>query len=295
MIKDRNIASDAKISLAKLATLNASNGVDYFVDGNAGSTRNTGLSWESPLKTLAAAFALSHASIAAGANGWAARNRIFVKGDTFVENLVAWPQKTDVIGVGSDDGFPMAGITGNHVPVNTAIGTRFFNIRFLTVAAGPIITLGAGCSGTKFYDCLFDATGAATATIGIQATASPYLHVKGCRFQGAFATSYITLGTGDALGTEISGNVMTDGAAGGVIVGAGTTASYRGVIDGNIIQAAGKVIDTGATSVFAVVNNTLISAAALGSSSYVIDLTFAANNTITGNDVGAHIPVIPVA
>lgn len=270
------------------------NGINYYVSGNYGHDGNTGLSWDSPFLTLAHAFAVSHANIAANSKGWAARNTIFISGDTFVEDLVAWPQKTDVVGVGSDDGFSMAGVTGNHAPINAAIGTRFFNIRFLTSAAGIIVDLTAACSATQFIGCLFDATGTAhTATTGIRATASTYLKVKGCRFQGAFSTSYITLGTGQALGTEIENNVMTDGAAGGIIIGAGATSAYRSLIRKNHIQCAGKVIDTQATSVFNVVDNTLISAAALGASSYVIDLTFAVGNRITGNDVSATIPVIP--
>jgi hypothetical protein len=65
------------------------------------------------------------------------------------------------------------------------------------------------------------------------------------------------------------------------------------LIKGNFIQCADIFIDTQATSVFNVVDNTCISGEALGGSSYVIDLTYAVGNRVTGADVSATIPVIP--
>jgi hypothetical protein len=47
--------------------------------------------------------------------------------------------------------------------------------------------------------------------------------------------------------------------------------------------------------VFNVVDNVCISGEALGASSYVIDLTYAVGNRVTGNDVSATIPLIPAA
>lgn len=79
------------------------------------------------------------------------------------------------------------------------------------------------------------------------------------------------------------------------MIGAGTTAKWRGLIMGNLIQCADKFIDTQATSVFNVVDNVCISGEALGASSYVIDLTYAVGNRVTGNDVSATIPVIPAS
>ena len=272
-------------------------GKTYFVDGNSGNDGNDGSTWAKAMKTCAVAFAASHADIADGAQKhWARRNTVYIAGDTFTENLVAFPQKTDVIGVGSDDGFSMACIEGNHAPVNASLGTRFYNVRFLTKTAVVIVTLASTSSGTQFINCLFDATGsAATATRGILATASPYLKVIGCQFQGAFVTSYITFGTGQAMGTVIQDNIMVQSAAGGILTGAGTTASYMGVIRGNLVQAVGVAIDTQATSVFVVADNTFISTAALGSGSFVCDLTFAANNVITGNDISRSLPFITIA
>jgi hypothetical protein len=270
-------------------------GKTYFVAGNYGDDDNDGSSWDKAFATLAAAITANNTYIAGSKYGWAARNTMYISGDTFVENLVTFPNKCDVVGVGSYDANDMPGIIGNHAPVNTGnYGTRFYNIFCKGPAvASPLITLASTSSGIQFHGCTFNA--AAQTTRGILATASPFLKVKGCRFEGAFATSYITFGTGEAGGTEIVGNIMQDGAAGGIITGAGTTASWRGLIYGNFIQCAGKFIDTQATSVFNVADNVCISAAALGSSSYVIDLTYAAANRVTGNDVSATIPVIPAS
>lgn len=269
-------------------------GSTYYVDGNSGNDGNDGSSWEKAFKTLAYAFGISHADIARGSDRWARRNTIFIAGDNFTETLVAFPQKTDVIGVGSDDSFHMACIEGNHAPVNTNYGCRFKNIRFLTVAAGPIVTLTSATSGCEFVGCLFDATGTATATKAILTTASPNLKVVGCTMSGAFANQYILFGTGEIFGTVIDSNVMIGGADDGIVM-AGATCSYYSVISNNIISCADIFINTGATSVIHVVGNKLISGEALGSSSYVIDLTFACGNIAVGNDVSATIPLIPAS
>lgn len=271
-----------------------SNGTVYYVDGNFGADTNDGLSWDTPFATLAVAFAASHADIASGSNRWARRNTIYCAGDWFVEDLVTLPQKTDVIGVGSCDGFKGAGITGNHAPVNTAIGTRFYNIIFRPTAATDLMILTTACTAVEFHNCQFQAVNGGTyAPSGIDATGSVFLKVIGCEFSGGFTADYIDIGAGAIVGTIIKDNIMTGGADNGIMVtGTGTiTANRRGSIIGNFIECADIVIDVNSTSVFNVMNNVGISGEALGASSYVIDLTFASNNVITGNDVSATIPV----
>lgn len=271
-------------------------GKTYYVAGNYGDDTNDGSSWDKAFKTLAVAFAASNTNIAASSKGWAARNTIFISGDTFSETLTIFPNKADVVGVGSYDANDMAGITGNHVIANAGnYGTRFFNVMFHGAAvAGPIVTLASTSSGVQFIDCIFDApVSGTTNTRAILATASPFLKVIGCQFRGPFSADFITFGNGEAGGTMILNNIMQDGADNGIMIGSGTTASWRGLIMGNLIQCADKFIDTQATSVFNVVDNVCISGEALGSSSYVIDLTYAVGNRVTGNDVSATIPVIP--
>ena len=273
-------------------------GREFFVAGNWGVDTNDGSSWDKAFLTLAAAITANNADVAADKYGWATRNRIYLSADVTTETLVAFPNKCDVIGVGSYDANEMPGITGNHAPVNAGnYGTRFFNIFFHGAAvAGPIITLASTSSGIQFIECVFDApVSGTTNTRAILATASPFLKVIGCTFRGPFSADFITFGTGEAGGTQILYNLMQDGADNGIMTGAGTTASWRGLIMGNLIQCADKFIDTQAASVFNVVDNICISGEALGSSSYVIDLTYAVGNRVTGNDVSATIPVIPAA
>ncbi len=273
-------------------------GREFFVAGNWGSDSNEGDSWDAPFLTLAAAITANNADVAADKYGWDTRNRIYLTSGPTTETLVAFPNKCDVIGVGSYDANDMPGITGNHAPVNAGnYGTRFYNIFFHGAAvAGPIVTLASTSSGIQFIGCVFDApVSGTTNTRAILATASPFLKVINCTFRGPFSSDYITFGTGEAGGTQIVGNLMQDGADNGIMIGSGTTASWRGLIMGNLIQCADKFIDTQATSVFNVVDNVCISGEALGSSSYVIDLTYAVGNRVTGNGVSATIPVIPAA
>lgn len=273
-------------------------GSTYFVDNNSGSDSNDGSSWEKAFKTFAKATVISNLDIARGSDRWARRNTIYYAADTETATIVAFPNKCDVIGVGSYDANDKPGITGNHAPVNSGnYGTRFFNILFRGAAvAGPIVTLASTSSGIQFIDCLFDApVSGTTNTRAILATASPFLKVINCQFRGPYSADYITFGTGEAGGTMVIDNLMQDSADNGIMIGAGTTASWRGLIKGNLIQCADKFIDTQAASVFNVVDNTCISGEALGSSSYVLDLTYAVGNRVTGNDVSATIPVIPAS
>lgn len=265
-------------------------GSTYFVDGNSGNDSKDGTTWKKAFKTLTKAFAVSHADMARGADRWARRNTIYIAGDTFVENLVAFPQKTDIIGVGSYDANDKPGITGTHAPVNTNIGCRFINVMFVGSSAAPIVTLTGATSGCQFVNCDFKFAGKATRAI--LATASPFLKVKGCKISGAFVNDYINFGTGEAGGTEIRDNIMAGGADNGVILGAGTTSSYPSIIANNIIECADITLNTQATSVMLIVGNKLISGEAVGASSYVIDLTFANGNSLVGNDVCVMIPQV---
>ena len=263
-------------------------GSTYFVDNNCGSDSNDGSSWERCFKTLAKAVAVSNVDIARGSDRWARRNTIYYCADTETADLVAFPNKCDVIGVGSYDANTKPGITGNHVPVNAGnYGTRFYNIWFKAPAdASPIVTLASTSSGIQFIGCTFSAT--ATTTIGIQATASPFLKVIGCRFEGAFVTSYITFGAGEAGGTEIKDNQMVDAAAAGIIVNSSTTTSWRSVITNNLIQAATLCLDEN-SDLFYFTRNEFISAAAVTAGyAEVLDVNVkrGANNYLTADNVG---------
>jgi hypothetical protein len=271
-------------------------GSTYFVDNNSGSDSNDGSSFEKAFKTMAKAVAVSNVDIARGSDRWARRNTIYYCADTETADLVAFPNKCDVIGVGSYDANTMPGITGNHVPVNSGnYGTRFFNIKFMAPAdASPIVTLASTTSGCQFINCWF--TAKATTTIGIQATASPFLKVIGCRLDGAFATSYITFGAGEAGGAEILDNRMCDAAAIGIVTASDTSSSWAMIVRGNHIEATTLVIDDNGDELW-ISHNDLITAVAVTTSptfaeAMDVDATRIAGNWLTAANVATHYPVI---
>ncbi|MCG6536101.1 MAG: hypothetical protein L7F78_15730 [Syntrophales bacterium LBB04] len=273
-------------------------GVQYFVAGNYGSDDNNGSSWDEAFATVAKAIAVSNANIAASSRGWAARNTIFISGDYFAENLVAFPNKCDVIGVGSYDANAMPGIYGNHAPVNAGnYGTRFINVRFQGPAvASPLVTLASTSSGIQFIRCWFHA--AAQTTTAITSTASPFLQVINCEFDGAFATAYISIAAGEAGATRILRNRMVDAAAVGILVTSATT-SWKAIIAENFIHAGTITIDEN-TDLFYIYNNILISDAVCATVGTMangaqcdINVFRAANNWLTCSNV-ANVAVPPV-
>ena len=266
------------------------------MDGNVSATGDGSI--DHPFSTLAEAIAASDTSIALTANRWwARRNRIYACGDTLTEDLVKFPTKCDVIGVGSYDGNTQCGLYGHHAPVGECYGARFYNIHFKAKAhASPVITLTNETSGLQLHGCLFDGT-AGTMTSGILATASPFLVVDDCDFVGTFATSYITFGAGEAGRTRITNNRMLGTAAKGIVAPAQTTASWMPLIQGNTIMATGKPIED-AANVFFVVNNRLMTDINIATTTdgYSFDLSQACGNILTGlNGVARTVPFAVVA
>ena len=260
-------------------------GVEYFVDGNAGLDTNDGLSWDAAFKTMAVGLAASHANIASGAAGWAARNKVYCKGDAFVENLVLLAQKTDIIGVGSYNQFPRPGLTGNHVPISaTGIGVRFFNFHF-NAASGDIFTLDSSQRGIEFHNCYFDAT--PTCTGAIMATAVWFLKIYNCHFVGDFTDAVIELGAGNAQGLEIVGNYI-EGDNQGIDFDAATTCSPNKVlIADNKIHTATECINDEA-SIAAIMNNTCETLQAKGvggAGAIVADEFLCGGNKISASDL----------
>lgn len=262
----------------------------YYVDGNVAATG--GGSPDHPYATLAEAIAASNTAIGLSANRWwARRNRIYCCGDALSENLTAFPTKCDVIGCGSYDGFSQCGLSGRHVPASEAYGTRWFNLHFKAVAhASAIHTLAgaASCSGIEFHGCTFDAT-LGTVTSAILATAMPFLKVIGCRAMGAFATSYISFGTGEAGGAEIYGNNLTGSLGKGIVLASGTTASWEMFARKNFIQCAGQWVDDDADILYVIGNDAVTAIdCATYTAGFDMNLLRAANNTQTGSNAGDH-------
>jgi hypothetical protein len=235
----------------------------YFVDGNYGNDSNSGKNgWGNAFKTLTVALAASHADIASGAEGWAARNVIFCKGDTFDEDLVLLAQKTDVVGLGSWDSRQKCGLRGNHVPTGTtaAYGTRFYNFEFVgdATTGGVLWTLDSTCLRTEFHNCDFVSTSSTEATTGILATASRWLGVYNCNFYDDFSTACISIAAGNADGLKIIGNKMMSAAVGVLVNASATCANEIGRIADNEIYAATLAIDENADK-FLVYRNILFS------------------------------------
>jgi hypothetical protein len=271
----------------------------FYVDGNVSATGSG--SPDHPYATLAEAITASDAAMALSANRWwARRNRIYACGDTLAEDLVKFPTKCDVIGCGSYNGNTMLGLSGMHVPVGEAFGTRFYNIMFVAHAhAAPIVTLTGGTaspSGVQFHGCMFDGT-AGTMTSAILSTAHPFMVVNDCDFVGTFVTSYITFGAGEAGRTRIMNNRMLGTAAKGIVIPGTTTASWMPLIEGNKINATGDPIED-ASNLFYTVNNRMITAANIATTTdgYTFNLALSSGNILTGaSGVAATIPFAVIA
>ena len=266
---------------------------DYYVDGNVSATGSGTI--DSPYSTFAEAVAASNTSIALTANRWwARRNRIFIMGDDLEEDIVLLPEKCDVIGLGSSDNYQKACIRGNHVPIGTKVGCRFFNVRFRPAASGDLWTLASITGwGLEFWNCIFDAHYEAfTAPSAIDMTAAQYVKIMGCEFLGAFSGDVIDIGAGSIDGLRIIGNNILGGADNG-IVATGTMTCVQGrngLVADNYIQVADKVIDDGADGVLYCFNNVGVSAENAGASAYVITSGYGANNIITCGDGTVSVP-----
>lgn len=296
--------TDIRDDLSDVPRDNDTNGLTYYVDGNAGDDGNDGLAWEEdglgegPMATLAAAITASNLTIATHPSlygaGWAARNRIYCKGDMLVEDLTVLAQKCDIIGVGSHDSNPMATLQGNHaIGAAGNHGCRFFNMRFTPPSGGgDIFTIPTTTGGVAFYDCVFDAHQSTKAGGAIVSTGSHMLRAEDCRFIGQYTDAVIELGAGAGADTIIKNNWI-EGANQGIDVNASfTTGQFLAIIEGNTFETALACIND-ASGLFAVVNNTGITLANRGyngSGAIVASRDLSVNNHFTCADVSFQYP-----
>ena len=267
--------------------------VTYYVDANAGDDTNNGRTWGTAFKTLAVALAASHANIALNSTGWAARNRIFFKGDITDdddgENLVLLAQKTDVIGVGSTDWRAKPQLLGNHVIPNTAEthGCRFINMSFIGPAAGGDIFTLTDQHGIEFINCDFRGNSTTAATAAVVATACVDLKFIGCTFEGAFSDAVIELGAGQADGFLVE-DCFIQGAEIGIEIPATVTyaANKCGLIKDNVISTTKEGVKDSLGTTF-IIRNNIRTAAAKGIAmvgAILCGLTYAQDNRITTSD-----------
>lgn len=272
-----------------------SGGTVYYVDGNKSTAGSGTGGWNNAFNTLSAALTASHANIAVSSRrAWATRNTIYVIGDMIDEDITALAQKTDIIGLGSNDFAPKAGISGNWaIPATTNYqGCRFFNMDFSDSAAGGVLFAIDGQAGIEFYGCTFDS--AATDTIGLSITSSNWIKVIGCEFgpvSGAgrgFSTAAIQVVSDDPVyQTRIVGNYIS----GAVGIDWNETTVNNILIDNNVFNVTTMFIDTDDLAGVIISNNVGITAAAeADNTSYDIDLAWAIQNHFTGNDESNRVP-----
>ena len=281
---------------SELGKIDSIAGNVYYVDNNAGLDTYDGSSWSKAFKTLAKGLAISHANIAASSSGWAARNTIYYKADTETANLLLLADKTDVIGVGSYDHRPMAGITGLHVPVGAFMGTRFFNVDFRSpTAGGDIWTVPTTVSGLSFIGCEFDGASTTPATGAIVITTSERLTIQNCRFYGAYSDAVIEL-----AGTEFNSLLIADniiqGANQGIDVKSTVTTSIRsGYILRNTINTTIECINEASGKLYVNDNRciTLAAKGTAGAGAIVAGTYMMVGNKISASNVAnADVPAL---
>jgi len=279
----------------------------YYCEGNAGNDNNSGVGgWENAFKTLSVALAASHADISSNKYGWAARNVILCRADDFTEDLGLLAQKTDVIGVGSYNANAKPLLQGNHTPLASATGTRFFNFYFRGAATsgGDIFTLNSDNSNIEFHGCTFNANSTTAATAAIINTNSQFMGIFGCEFVGIYSDATIEFGAGAGLrGTKIIGNHIESAAVGiemksTALEGAAAAAGgdvERCYIEDNTIIATGLTIDDdsdGGAGVCYVSGNHLFSAATTTATAVDINLPTAGGNYLAFATVNSVYPYV---
>ena len=260
-------------------------GSTFFVDSNAGSNGNTGLSFVKAWKTLGYAIAQNNINIAAQGM-LTRRNTIFIVG-SFNENLVAFPNQCDVIGLGTSGNVPMASIAGTHIPVNPGNnGTRFFNVLFNpgSMSSTSIVSLNANVSGIQFVSCIFISP--ANVANAISSQGSVGLIVSNCNFAGAFTSSYITVNDGVAGNISILDNTMNGSKNAGIVFTSAAAYGYCDIVN-NIIRCDTYCIYDGVNRANIIRNNvtTYQSKGTNGNGGIVGQLQRMQDNRLTASDV----------
>ena len=266
----------------------------FYVDANAGVDTNDGKSWEYAFKTLAVAMAASHADIAADSTGWAARNRIFYKGDPTAtadaETLTALAQKTDIIGVGSTDWKAKPQLLGNHTVAATVsyMGCRFINMMFKgpVLVGGDIFTL-TGQHGIGFIGCEFMGDSTTPATAAIVATACVGLTVDNCVFKGAFSDAVIEIGAGQADDLVVTNSLIQGANMGVDISGSATFAAGKyGLIKDNVFSTTLACINDAESKSYVIDNRgtTLAAKGVAMAGAIVCNIKLALGNLFTTSD-----------
>jgi len=280
---------------------------DYFVDLNASSASTAGamathdatvdgLSWSSAFQLISSAITASNTSIGLTANRWwARRNRIFVCGDGIAEDLTVLPEKTDIIGVGSDL-YPFPRVTGVHTIAVAKVGVRFINMGFQATGTGDLFIIPAACHGLSFIGCTFTAASGAN-TKALEITDCAHVRVIGCDFltaaggsSGIFARGVSLEGTASIHDFVATDNRMTCSNSGFVLANGALTNS---LVARNVIYQIGAdvaIVDSSSKCMF--VDNRIISNQATQAAASMVtwNAKLAVNNICT-NDTARNAPL----
>ncbi len=269
----------------------------FFVENNAGKdsyNSGAGESWDKAYKTLAFGIQQSNAEIVTSrlgyGRGWAARNTIFCKGDSIVEDLTVPPVKCDIIGCGSTDAFNKTEIKGEHswTQSGTLMSSGFYNLQFVNDDASPIFAV-ANCCGMYFKDCDFIAEADSIHAIHITGTTGHDLKVNNCRmindeYNDKFDTAAILIATTTTFwNLEIKDNYIE----GDIGINIATTSMYNAWIDNNVIKAVDECIKDDSNDII-ITRNMLLSAQDSSTLSNVVtgSVLLAAGNIVTGATTG---------
>ena len=279
---------------------NPTGAADYFVDLNVSATGAGSLA--SPYSTLAEAIAASNTSIGLTANRWwARRNRIFVMGDGIEESLTVFPEKCDIIGIGSDL-YPFPRIIGAHTIAVAKVGCRLINMGWQASGTGDLFVLPAGCHGFQVLGGWAQPSTTGN-TKAFELTDCANVNINGLVIQqnpGAYGTGIFGVGI-DIQGTASNHQTIIDSvqieATKGVYFVASAPA-YGSAIKNSLIKATGMVIQD-VSDVVQVTDNNLISAAnddgsGTGGSALAIvcNTSLAAGNRLTcGDHLNAPFPI----
>lgn len=232
---------------------------DYYVDGNADASGD-GLSWATAYKTLAEAITASNTSIALTANDWAARrNRIFVCGETLVEDLTVLPAKCDIIGSGFDGEYAYPVISGNHTIAAAALSCRWINCGFIdTDGTADLFVIPANSHGISFLGCHFLAKAAGSGGKALEITTCKGIRIEDC----IIGLSGAAMANIFAIAVSIEGTAIHDcrilrnhiTATAGIAIVEAAAVAMGGLIAENIIRATDLAIDDNSDD-FQVINN----------------------------------------
>ena len=277
---------------------NPSGAADYFVDLNVSATGDGSMG--SPFATIAEAITASNLSIGLTANRWwARRNRIFIMGDGITESLTVWPEKCDMIGIGTDL-HPFPRITGAHTCAVAKVGLRLINLGFVASGAGAALNFVAGCHGLQILGCYFQASAAGN-TLAMTIADSAHVKIAGCRIvtsAGAITTSIFATAvniTGTASIHDL--NVLDNNifATAGIAVANGTC--HGSLIKDNVIRVVGGLCINDDSDDIACVNNRFISSNASLAETSFCDwnrLLAVGNKCVSNTAMNADIPTIVV-